>query len=608
MAGPYAIFRIERHANAGTLAAASSHMTRARPTPNADASRSHLNRVLIGTADPAADLRRRRDEVDCRTNSGWGVEVLLTASPSWWRQASADQRSDWQDRSVRWLEMEFGRANIAHLRWHDDETSPHLTGFIVPTKPRPKARSGENRPEFAYSAEHHFGGKAKLSGLQDRYAAAVASLGLQRGIRNSGAEHTSIRDYYASLAAGSAVTPPTVPAPPLALTNGSRQRWADEQTERVAAVTRDLAARARDAGRERKRAGEMAEAARRTEERAKRAERVSDQVRDVPLALVLERWGLERDPADRNQWRAKAEDGGASARRITVQGTKWYDHAVRRGGGGAIDLVAHLGGMPPRDAIGWLAREHGVDSTARAVAAQAMRTATAIAQKAAAGPAPVLPVPEERKPSEAAWPRARRYLVERRRLPAELVDAEHTAGRLWADGRGSLVWPLTDEDGHRVGLEWRAARDARDDEERAPRGVVPGSRAAAGAYDLSAADPTNNRVLVVEGALDALAVRSLGYQGRVLGVAGTGSGRSLLARLAERLQGAVLWLIGLDADRSGDRASADLAQILPNSQRRRPSVKDWSEMLRQKSQAPSPPPEPTATPDAPEVPAIGRPR
>ena len=57
---------------------------------NPDPARAHLNRIIVGTADPAADVRRRRGELHTRTNSGWGVEVLLTASPGWWRGASAD--------------------------------------------------------------------------------------------------------------------------------------------------------------------------------------------------------------------------------------------------------------------------------------------------------------------------------------------------------------------------------------------------------------------------------------------------------------------------------------------------------------------------------------
>jgi len=579
-AGPYAILRIERMANAGTLAASAAHMCRSNPTPNADPARAHLNRIIVGTADPAADVRRRRGELHTRTNSGWGVEVLLTASPGWWRGASADQKRAWTEASVRWLEDEFGREQIAHLRWHRDETSPHLTGYVLPTKPR-VLKGGNGGPGLSYSAEAHFGGREKLSAMQDRYAAAVAPLGLQRGVRGSAAEHTTIREYYQALHAPEFEVLPSVPVPPMTLTNGARERWADEQNQRIAEATRDLTVRARDAGATRKRAGEMAATAKRVAGERDAARRISDQVRDVPLDQVLDRWGLERDPADRKQWRAKPDDGGAGARRITVKGAKWFDHAADRGGGGAIDLVAHLGGMKPGDAIGWLAREHGVDTTARAIAARAMRDAQQIATAAAEAPAPELPLPPERTPSRGRWGFVRTFLIGHRGLPAELVDAEHAAGRLWADQRGSIVWPLTDADGRRVGYEWRAARPKRQGEAHVPRGVVPGSRSGAGAYDLPAADPAHHDVLVVEGALDALAARAQGAQGRILGVAGTGGGRGLLKALAARLGTAARWVLGYDADRAGDTAAREVAPDLPNPFRRRPpsGAKDWGDAL-----------------------------
>jgi hypothetical protein len=582
---PFAILRFERIPNAGSLAASAAHMCRTNPTPNADPARASLNRIVIGTADPAADLRRRREDVHLRTNSGWGVEVLLTASPGWWRTASAEQQREWEARTVRWLEAEFGREHIAHLRWHRDERSPHLTGYVIPTKPRPVKAAGNGGPSRSYSAEAIFGGKAKCSALQDRYAAAVADLGLARGVRGSEAEHTSIAAYYQALRGAEVVEPPVVPVPPLALTNGSREAWAVEQSERVAAATRDLAVRARDAGAAKKRAGEMAASAARIAGERDDARRISDQVRDVPLDWVLDRWGLERDPADRKQWRARPDDGGAAARRVTVQGGKWFDHAASKGGGGAIDLVCHLGRMKPGEAIGWLAREHGVDGTARAIAAKAVQDAPKIAADAAAAASPELPLPPDRAPSEARWTFVRSYLIGHRRLPAELVDAEHAAGRLWADRRGSVVWPLTDADGRRVGYEWRVARAKRQGEAYVPRGVVPGSRSGAGAYDLPAADPTSDEVLVVEGALDALAARAIGAQGRIIGVAGTSAGRGLLRELGARLGAAVRWVLGYDRDPAGEAAAQEVAAHLPRPFRRRApgGAHDWGEALQRSS-------------------------
>ena len=115
-----------------------------RPDPNADPRRAQMNRVFIGSDDPAADaaaLIPALDAVDDagkkrrRSNSVIAIEVLLTASPEWWADASAEQQQDWLDRSTAWLVQEYGRENIAHLRLHGDERTPHLTGYVVPLDP-----------------------------------------------------------------------------------------------------------------------------------------------------------------------------------------------------------------------------------------------------------------------------------------------------------------------------------------------------------------------------------------------------------------------------------------------------------------------------------------
>ena len=141
---PFAIYRHEKIKTAGALAASANHMTRAVPTPNADPRRAQMNRVFIGSDDPAADaaaLIPALDAVDDagkkrrRSNSVIAIEVLLTASPEWWADASAEQQQDWLDRSTAWLVQEYGRENIAHLRLHGDERTPHLTGYVVPLDP-----------------------------------------------------------------------------------------------------------------------------------------------------------------------------------------------------------------------------------------------------------------------------------------------------------------------------------------------------------------------------------------------------------------------------------------------------------------------------------------
>ena len=207
---PFAIYRHEKIKTAQALTASANHMTRAADTPNADPTRAALNRVLIGSADPAADaaaLIPAPDAVDeggkkrRRSNSVLAIEILLTASPEWWAEATPAAQQDWLDRSTEWLVREYGRENIAHLRLHGDEQTPHLTGFIVPLD-----KAGH------LNARKWIGGAARCRQQQTDYAAAVAPLGLSRGIEGSTAEHERVRRHYGQIAAP--VAPLQIERPP----------------------------------------------------------------------------------------------------------------------------------------------------------------------------------------------------------------------------------------------------------------------------------------------------------------------------------------------------------------------------------------------------------
>ena len=81
-------------------------------------------------------------------------------------------------------------------------------------------------------------------------------------------------------------------------------------------------------------------------------QRRADAVRSIPLETVLKAWGAQRDRRDRHQWRT---DRGP----LTVTGAKFFNWHVEEGGGGAIDLVMHLGSMEADAAIAWLQQHLG---------------------------------------------------------------------------------------------------------------------------------------------------------------------------------------------------------------------------------------------------------
>lgn len=188
----YAIMRCKKLAKMGNVAASLKHAFRERDTPNADASRTPDNEHMAATSTDAAmgklrdrlPEKRRKDAVLC-------VEYVMTASPEWWKSASSQQQAEFFDRSRKWLADKYGAENILVASVHRDETSPHMTAFVVP-----KTKDGR------LSAKEFIGNKAQMTRDQTTFAAAVRDLGLTRGIEGSKARHQTIRAFYEALEHG----------------------------------------------------------------------------------------------------------------------------------------------------------------------------------------------------------------------------------------------------------------------------------------------------------------------------------------------------------------------------------------------------------------------
>jgi hypothetical protein len=122
----------------------------------------------------------------------------------------------------------------------------------------------------------------------------------------------------------------------------------------------------------------------------------ADRLRALPLEAVLLRSGAIRDPADKAKWHT-----GRGV--ISITGAKFMNWNRSVGGGGAIDLAMHLGGLRFMEALEWLSRNFpALDPS---------------------DPPPVLPPPLLLPfPYEEKLSGVRRYLYDCRRLPAALVE------------------------------------------------------------------------------------------------------------------------------------------------------------------------------------------
>lgn len=186
---PFAIMRAKKLSSMGSVAASLKHCFRERDTPNADDSRTPDNehRAAQSTDQAMGQLRELLPEKR-RKDAVLAVEYVMSASPDWWKTASTEQQAEFFKASQEWLEGKYGAGNVIVASIHRDETSPHLSAFVVPI-------TSDGR----LSAKDYIGDRRKMTSDQTTYAKGVAHLGLERGIEGSRARHTSIQQHYAAI-------------------------------------------------------------------------------------------------------------------------------------------------------------------------------------------------------------------------------------------------------------------------------------------------------------------------------------------------------------------------------------------------------------------------
>ncbi len=143
---------------------------------------------------------------------------------------------------------------------------------------------------------------------------------------------------------------------------------------------------------------------------------LADQVRDIPVAQILESEGFASD----RQGQSIMFKNDLHA--INVTGQKWFDHKNRKGGFGAIDLAMHLNQTDFRKACVWLADRHGTN------AQTPLSFPVAHSKAASPSSAPSESFPEQRArlaiDAPEKWGHVHDYLTQTRGIDPALIDPE----------------------------------------------------------------------------------------------------------------------------------------------------------------------------------------
>ena len=553
---PHAIARIAK-LKAGNVGSSEQHTKRVRETPNANPEIDNIR--FVGQADTAnsqtleALVRQRIGEQTIRKNAVLCVEMLLTASPEYFRPDEPskagyyhpERLEDFQRTVHKWLDNQYG-DRIIRAELHLDEATPHVHAYLVPLDERGKL-----------NCRGLFGGREKLSKFQDSYAEAMSPLGLERGIKGSRAKHTSVKQYYAAVNK----------KPDLSLAQETIQHQLADRTRAIkekeeARRTAKALAKEKEVLQQR-----LIEAETRIKTQNKEIENwktkytdIANKVRDLSLAKVAYELGLDPDPKDQHKWQNQDHI-------INITGSKFYDWKHTTGGGGAIDLVMHVLNCDFKQSLAWLNDRFGEGLTLEAVT---YKTREIIQTEPVHEFTP--PIPEQNR-----WQAVRKYLTLSRKLPSGLVDSLHQQGLVYADKNQNAVFIRRSIDEEKItGASLRGTAG----DNNTFKGLAPRTKRNQGWFYFHQGEQSSDpirRVVLVESPIDAMsfAVLDRNDSRRTIYLSTDGTGQIPTEFLREIKD----VLIAYDNDEPGNLMAQKVNSQLSNSVRKTPKGIDWNEEL-----------------------------
>ncbi|MEM9925041.1 MAG: MobV family relaxase [Cyanobacteria bacterium P01_D01_bin.50] len=575
----YAIARVAKLKKAN-MVGSGAHTSRSKDTPNADPTKQNVR--FIGDTNSSENLERivldkinqHKQKRKIRTDAVYCVEILLTASPEYFRPQDPtlggyyeeDKVQSWLEASKKWLIEQYD-DRVVRAELHLDEMTPHIHAYFVPLDEKGQLR-----------CNHFFNGRQKMRAFQDSYHDAVAHLGLERGIKGSLAKHQDIKDFYRIVEEGKDLEVNRLNQAQIK-TKAVDRRIAEQKKSEMEATAKRLA---RDNEELQKRIIELEQS---NQQLRYQLNRTVNQLRDLPLDDVAWHLGLIHDIKGTNRW--KGHDCI-----INIDDSKFHDFAPgkNKGGGGAIDLVMHVNGCNFKQAIAWLNDRFGEEGMQRTVTHHAKIRASEIVEKE---PAPQFIQP---RASESQWDAVYNYLTIKRGLPENLVDYLHEQGIVYADEHQNAVFAMRSleiGDINKLGLWTKNTptpivgaflRGTRG-ENNSFMGYTIGTKRNQGWFYVGSggqADSPIQRVVLCKSPIDALSYLTL--ESQVLGKAPQQKTIFLVSDSTFNLPVTLLKDIpevvaAYDNDSAGNQLSRDIQKLLPQTTIKQPSATDWNQEL-----------------------------
>jgi hypothetical protein len=295
--------------------------------------------------------------------------------------------------------------------------------------------------------------------------------------------------------------------------------------------------------------------------------RRADAVRWIPLEIVLAHWGGRRDPHDKHRWHTELGP-------LSITGAKFFNWHLHQGGGGAIDLVIHLGDMDVSAAVSWLEQYLGSpDAASSSLATFPRPSSSSHGDSQNLSVAIRLP-----RPSIDQLDRVRRYLTDQRSLAPGVLQPLIDTGKVYADHHGNAVFLMVAGKANRpIGAELRGTGS------RAWRGLAPGSSKDAGYFWVGAKGSRD--IVLCESAIDAISCfqwhwAQLHTTCICISTAGARSNPPWLTPLLAR---GYHIHCGFDNDDTGNAASHRMIALHPSIKRLPPPAHDWNDALTLRS-------------------------